>query len=502
GVFQLRLNKNLDSVTHVRVHGKESSLPADFDNTVYKLNNEILVTGQTGVFIYDHKAEKLEPFQPLLKLIQEGTHIERLVSSGANEFWMIHNRGVLGHVRRNDGGDLDWTYKTERFKTNWIEAFEHVNPLTGHSTLLGTQEGFAILNTGQDSVQQHTKYAAIINRVECTAPMQVLWNGYSHNKQTTSKLRHDHNDLKFYFTANNFEDVGKMRFQYYLEGFTADNFWSEPTAIQYKEYTNLPPGDYRFFLRAVNPQGEFSKEDFIQFSILSPWYKTWWAYLIYCVTVSCIIYATVIYVRREFERTKRKLQLEKERKLWEKQKELDEARLKIEKEKLHAESITLHHKEVMLQKEEEKERKLIEGKNNELMFLTIHITQKNELLSRIKNQIGKTIKECNEESLREDLEEVVAVIQKGLHSGREWEKFREHFDVVHGGFLKRLQHQYPDLKTSSLKLCAYIKMRLSSKQIAILMNTSPRSVIKARYRLRSRLSLDKDEGLDEYLNRF
>jgi|GEM_PF-5422375 len=503
GVFQLRLNKNLDSVTHMRVYGKNPSLPADFDNTVYKLNNEILVTGQTGVFMYDFKTEKLNPFQPLLQLMQPGSHIERLVTSGSNQFWMVYNRGILGHVQGGEGDDLHWTYKTERFKSNWIEAFEHVNPLTDFSTLLGTQEGFVILNTRQDSLQQHTAYVAFINRAECTAPMQILWNGHSLNKYTTPKnLGHDHNDLKFYFTANNFEDVGKMRFQYYLEGFSANNSWSEPTPIQHKEYTNLPPGDYRFFLRAVNPQGEFSKEDFIQFSILSPWYKTWWATLIYCFTVSCVIYATAIYIRRKFERTKRKLQLEKERKLWEKQKELDEARLKIEKERLHAESITLHHKEVMLQKEEEKERKIIEGKNNELVFLTIHITQKNELLSRIKNQIGKTIKECNEESLREDLEQVVAVIQKGLHSGREWEKFREHFDVVHGGFLKRLQQQYPDLKTSSLKLCAYIKMRLSSKQIAILMNTSPRSVIKARYRLRSRLNLDKDERLDEYLNMF
>jgi hypothetical protein len=231
-------------------------------------------------------------------------------------------------------------------------------------------------------------------------------------------------------------------------------------------------------------------------------YKTWWAYLIYGFTVSCIVYAIVINIRTRFEKTKRKLQLEKERKLWEKQKELDEARLKIAKEKLHAEAISLHHKEVMLQKEEEKERKIIEGKNNELVFLTVHITQKNELLSKIKTQIGKTIKECNEDPLREDLEKVVGVIQKGLHSGREWDKFREHFDVVHGGFLQRLQQQYPELKTSSLKLCAYIKMRLSSKQIGILMNTSPRSVIKARYRLRSTLNLDKDEKLDEYLNGF
>jgi hypothetical protein len=89
---------------------------------------------------------------------------------------------------------------------------------------------------------------------------------------------------------------------------------------------------------------------------------------------------------------------------------------------------------------------------------------------------------------------------KSVNSKAEWEKFSDHFDSVHEGFLKKLKQLHPDLSTSTLKLCALIRMRLSSKQIATMMNTAPDSVLKARYRLRMKFNLDKDTGLEEYLN--
>jgi DNA-binding CsgD family transcriptional regulator len=66
--------------------------------------------------------------------------------------------------------------------------------------------------------------------------------------------------------------------------------------------------------------------------------------------------------------------------------------------------------------------------------------------------------------------------------------------------MDKLQQKFPDLSVSSLKLCAFIRMKLSSKQISILLNTEPNSVIKARYRLRLKFGLEKDTGLEEFLN--
>jgi hypothetical protein len=141
-------------------------------------------------------------------------------------------------------------------------------------------------------------------------------------------------------------------------------------------------------------------------------------------------------------------------------------------------------------------------KNQELSSLTLHITQKNETFSKVKGQINKIIRQASDQSTKESLVHLEMMIQKGMNSSKEWEKFKAYFDDVHDNTLKRLKEHYPDLKTSSLKLCAYLKMGLSSKQISILMNTTSESVVKARYRLRARLNLGKGQNLTDFLSNF
>lgn len=236
--------------------------------------------------------------------------------------------------------------------------------------------------------------------------------------------------------------------------------------------------------------------------------------------VSLFVYYGLIQTQKWLLAEKRKLELDKQRKLREKQKEWEEAALKkenelmkLQQEKLEIEATNLHQQQLLLEQKKETERELFAiqqtnleanllAKNNELTSLTIHIAQKNEVLSKIKNSLNKTIRDTAEEETRKDLHQIEQVIEKNLNSNKEWEKFCEHFDLVHEGFLKKLQHNYPDLKASSLKLCAYIKMRLTSKQIAVLLNTEPESVIKARYRLRLKFNLQKELSLEEFLNQY
>jgi len=83
-----------------------------------------------------------------------------------------------------------------------------------------------------------------------------------------------------------------------------------------------------------------------------------------------------------------------------------------------------------------------------------------------------------------------------------WSQFELFFDEVHENFLNRLREKYPDLKPLYIKLCAYIRMKLSSKQIASLMNTSLASVEKNRYRLRDKLKLEDGIKLTDYIEKF
>jgi DNA-binding CsgD family transcriptional regulator len=93
------------------------------------------------------------------------------------------------------------------------------------------------------------------------------------------------------------------------------------------------------------------------------------------------------------------------------------------------------------------------------------------------------------------------VLDSELDNPHEWEQFAVHFDSVHTNYLKRLKEHFPDLSTTELKLAAYLKLNLTSKEIAQLMNISIRGVETSRYRLRKKLALDNKINLYDFLGK-
>ena len=114
------------------------------------------------------------------------------------------------------------------------------------------------------------------------------------------------NTLRFEYAAPFFEQETKTQYQTWLEGFE-DN-WSGLDNNYYKEFTNLPPGHYTFHVRAVNIYGKQSEEAVYSFEILPPWYKTWWAYLIYALVAVVIIYVLIHWRTRHLHEKHRELE--------------------------------------------------------------------------------------------------------------------------------------------------------------------------------------------------
>jgi DNA-binding CsgD family transcriptional regulator len=81
----------------------------------------------------------------------------------------------------------------------------------------------------------------------------------------------------------------------------------------------------------------------------------------------------------------------------------------------------------------------------------------------------------------------------------EWENFSLHFETVHPSFFKNLKTKHNNITTNELRLCAYLLMNLSNKEIAILLFISSDAVQKAKYRLKKKFSLSTDDKLFDYL---
>ena len=180
----------------------------------------------------------------------------------------------------------------------------------------------------------------------------------------------------------------------------------------------------------------------------------------------------------------------KERQAVELQQKEDE--FKQEAKKSEAEIIRLRNEKLMSE---------IDHKNRELASATMHLVQKGEMLNKIKQELNKLLPSAFPEN-REQVKKLIRTIVADARLDDNWEKFEHHYDQVHEDFLKRIREKYPSLTPKDQKLCAYLRMNLSTKEIAPLMNISVRGVEISRYRLRKKLGLQSDTNLVEFLINF
>jgi DNA-binding CsgD family transcriptional regulator len=244
----------------------------------------------------------------------------------------------------------------------------------------------------------------------------------------------------------------------------------------------LPAGKYTLHVKAQNQYGKESNEITIVLEIAVSWYASRWAYFCYLMSILGLLYLFQKRQKRKFEHEKSSLQqkhLEKESEHLLKAYQSQESINRLQEENLEAE---------------------IRHKNQELVSATLHITQKNEMLNTVRIALDKIkSKSLGPAEMQQEIEQVVRMVQNDANLDADWESFVHNFDTIHNDFFKRLKEQFPSLRTNDFKLCAYLRLNLTSKDVSKLMNISTRSVETNRYRLRKKLELSNDTNLTEFL---
>ncbi len=140
----------------------------------------------------------------------------------------------------------------------------------------------------------------------------------------------------------------------------------------------------------------------------------------------------------------------------------------------------------------------LEFKNKELTSYTINFIRKNEVMEEMKAAVLETKKIASPE-VSSKLTKLNRIIDNTLDVDKDWEDFRLYFENVHKDFFKNLKERFPELGNSELKLCALVKLNLNMKETAAIMGISAESVKTARYRLRKKLNLSKDQTLTDFI---
>lgn len=174
----------------------------------------------------------------------------------------------------------------------------------------------------------------------------------------------------------------------------------------------------------------------------------------------------------------------------------------LNQKKIELTSLSRRSEEEITRLKNEKLKSEILHKNKELATSTMHIVTKNEFIGEIKTKLTSIIREGGSKGGNRELNRIIKEIDQNIATDKDWEQFQLHFDQVHGGFSKRLQAAYPSLTPQEMKLCAYLRLNLSTKEIAQLMHISVRGVEISRYRLRKKLALDRQDNLLDFMLKF
>lgn len=449
GIKRVQMDSSFSRILDIRSFKKEQGLATEFNLDLFKVDDEVVL--RSGDDYWRWTGQILEECTEVFGVSITPSSI---IVEGAGEDWF-----------KIVDGELEWWQGDrlrQQLRSVLLVGEVRILPLDYQQYLLCAEDEYILLKPEDDYPdQQHL--APIIRQIEYSNyPIDSLLD----LSAVSCKVEPNWNDWSFYYASPVFTE--KVQFRYRLQPIYPN--WSAWEMNNSREFNNLPPGKYTFDLQSDLT----SATERFSFEILPRWYQTHWALILFLGLFILFLLALRYWHDRRLANQKRRLEAEKER-------QLHQQRIQARNERLELD---------------------LQNKSREMANSTFNLVQKNETLLKIKDGLQYIKKEVGIQFPEPKYNSLVRLINEQLHSRKDWELFEENFHEVHQEFFRRLLQKYPALTPGDLRLAAYLRMSLSSKEIAPLLFITVRGVENKRYRLRKKLHLPNEENLSEYLITF
>lgn len=488
GIFKVQLSADRKKILGYTQYTQKSGLPSALNNHVYFIKNKIIAATEKGVYEYN-ATEGDFMRSTFYKPIFDKAKIEFLTEDSKGNIWFISNQrvGVIDFGKRSANLPYKVIYFPE-LAGQTVKGAEYIYPHDMENIFIGSNNGVFHLNYRQ-YVSSENKLNVLLTSVKSIAEKDsVIFGGYfvknnkivsAQNTQQIASLSNHWNSFHFEYTSTLFAQKSNEEFSYKLIGF--DKEWSQWSVKTEKDYTNLPYGKYTFSVKARNNLGAASAPVNYTFIVEPAWYQTVWAYLVYFLIIAYVVYIGVKAQQKRFE-------------LHQQRHEEEQKRLSY----LHSLELDRNDKEIIALKNEKLEAELT-YKNKELATLTMQMVDRGKLLLNIKDELMVLIKKLNIPDASYQFRSVFKLLSDTEKSDDDWDNFSMYFDQVHNNFITTMKSKFPGLSSTDLKLCAYLRLNLSSKEIAQLLNISLKGVEISRYRVRKKLQLSTETNLYDFL---
>ena len=469
GLFRLDLDMETKSITDQKFMSRSNGFPEDWSNIPIEIDNEIIFTTTRGFYGFDKYSEKAYPLERMNTLFNTPPSVTGVYVSPYDYAYYSSSSLQAVTYKDENGNEFIDSLSLKGLTAKRLQGFEEIRALSPDEILVNTDEGFSIVRLDQIKEHKGRNNPQVYIKEICSDTGTCLYSSTDARRDSTASLSlsYNSNTLKVKAAYPVYENENGVEFSFMLENY--DKQWSQFSESNRKEYTRLPHGTYTLRVRAKDNLHTDVSETSVVITIDAPWYFSKAAIMIYILSFILFIWLIYRLLYRYSIKRARLMSMKKEEELRKKQMKLD-----------------------------------LEHKAEDLAASTMNVIRKNEILLEIDTELEKVAENMSED--RNKSLKILSRIRHQIHDNIQhdnaWKTFEQNFDVVYDDYLKRLSQKYPHLTMADKKMCAYLKMDLSSKEIAPLLNITVRSVEMTRYRLRKKLGLSREDNLTEFLQKF
>jgi len=491
GIFKISLGSTLDRVKSFRYYTTRDGLPTNYNLNVFQIKDQIVFATNVGIFNYNAQNDRFEKSVYFNQLFNPVVDFTYLKEDENGNIWYIawlnstHKAGVFRI--QEDGTFKQVSASFILLNGKFISGFESIYPYSRDHLFLSTEDGF-VHYSSTAHFSYNPEFSAFITQAIALNLDSTFYYGNSYHPAKGQPLqkyvfKYAKNAFKFYFASPIYDNSGSVEYSFKLSGLNND--WSSWSSSATVEFALLPEGDYGLSVKARNSLGVESRSDELLFTVKPPWYRSGIAYFFYILVILILVIFSIWLFIRRLEISRRKERLK-------------HLRAYRQKESDYIQQAALAEKKIIKLKNEKLKNEMIH-RDKELANQTMDLIHKNKFLAKIKEDLEKIKTSTSDETLKGKILSLIGRISKDVDHNKQWEVFETAFDEVHEDFLVRLKGRYPSLTPNELRLCAYLRMNISTKEIAPLMNISIRGVEICRYRVRKKLNIDRDTNLTSLL---
>ncbi len=483
GVYKMDLNVVNNSVDIIEFYDGRKYLPLSSGNELYYLNNQIIATTDSGVYKYlNNKFVFSELWNRFFN--DEANEVKGLILSSDTKFWCFKD-GKIHYV----------TYLSEdMFEVNTLDflsiantfsrSFENILKISNNEYLIGNEDGF-ILYESKKAIQEEERITLDVRSVNYKEKDLNNYSRIAYDRNKTEiklgTLGFKKSMLKLVVSIPYYPDQNLARIRYRINS----GSWSPWSSGNEIKLFDLMEDDYKIDIQSSINNNDVCGELDIVFEIAPPIYRSWYAYIIYLIFLFAVMLFVYYLIQKKIYYEKRKESLRQKKQMIQKEIRLNRKAKLAESELIKLRNDTL--------------KTDIRHKSKELANTTMTIIQKNKILREFKEVLLELQKEDIRYKDNNKIRSLMRKINKEIEHQNNWKVFEQNFDKVHENFLQRLKDKHELLTPKDMRLAAYLRMNLSSKEIAPLLNISIRSVEISRYRLRKKMILEHEQNLIEYL---